>query len=135
GVTGSLARLLGLAARRFGDFSLVPTRLLDAEPLGLARGIEPTLLVVDLALHLGLLGDHAVDLLADIGEAIALAQAHRRRRRRTGAHDVAVPAPHRALGGHQLLARLELRLQRVAGRVIGHDADERHAALELRQRL
>src|SRR5690242_21509572 len=60
GVTGSLARLLGLAARRFGDFSLMPTRLLDAEPLGLARGIEPTLLVVDLALHLGLLGDHAV---------------------------------------------------------------------------
>ena len=109
--------------------------LLDAELLGLARRGQPALLVVDLGLCLGLLGHDAVDLLADIGQPVALAEAHRRGRRRAGAHRVAVPAPHRALDGDELLAGLEARLQRGTRRVVGDDADEADAALELGQRL
>ena len=83
----------------------------------------------------GLLGHDAVDLLADIGQPVALAEAHRRGRRRAGPHRVAVPAPHRAFDGDQLLAGLEARLQRGTRRIVGDDADEADAALELGQRL
>ncbi len=54
---------------------------------------------------------------------------------RAGAHRVAVPAPHSALGGDQLLAGLEAGLQRRTRCIVGHDADEGQAALELGQAL
>ena len=80
-------------------------------------------------------GGHRVDLLADLGQPVALAEAHRRRRRRAGAHGVAVPAPHRAVARDELLAGLEAGLQRGAGGIVGHDADEGEAARQLGQRL
>ena len=58
-----------------------------------------------LRLRLGLLGDDAVDLLADLGQPVALAQAHRRRRRRAGAHACSRPS-----------ATPRLRRSRAAGR-------------------
>ena len=92
--------------------ALVHAGLLDAEFLGLAGRGEPARFGVDPRLGLGLLGGDTVDLLADLGQAVALAEPHRRRRRRAGAHGVAVPAPDRAVARDQLLAGLELGLQR-----------------------
>ena len=59
--------------------ALVRPRLLDAELLGLARGGEPApLRRRPCALASACSLDDAVDLLADIGEAVALAEPHRR---------------------------------------------------------
>ena len=103
--------------------------------LGIAGRGERGRFGVDLRLRARLLGRDGVDLLADLGQPVALAEPHRRRRRRAGAHGVAVPAPHRAVARDELLAGLEAGLQRGARGVVGDDADEGEAARELGQRL
>ena len=109
GRPGRFAGILGLAPRGLGHVALVLARLLDAGPLGIARGGEPARFGIDAGLF-GRLFDHdGVDLLADLGQAVALAEPHGGARRRTGAHRVAVPAPHRALARDELLAGLERR--------------------------
>ena len=119
-----LARALGLAPRRFGHAALVRAGLLDAGLLGVAGGGQPARLGLDARLGLGVLGRDAVDLLADLGQPVALAEPHRRRRRRAGAHRVAVPAPHRAVARDELLAGLEAGLQGRTRGLVGDDADE-----------
>ena len=87
-----LARALGLAPRRFGHAALMRAGLLDAGLLGVAGGGEPARLGLDARLGLGVLGRDAVDLLADLGQPVALAEPHRRRRRRAGAHACSRPS-------------------------------------------
>ena len=135
GGTRRFTRTLGLGARRLGHGALVRPGLLDAGLFSVARGGERDGLGIGAGLILRVFGGDAVDLRADLRETIALAEAYGGRRRRTGAHRVAVPAPHRALGGHELLAGPEARLQGGARRVVSHDTDEGEATRQLRQRL
>ena len=125
-----------LAPRRLGHRALVRARLLDARS-SRHRGPRPArpLRSRRCAWAVACSAATRVDLLADLGQPVALAQAHRRRRRRAGAHGVAVPAPHRAVARDELLAGLEAGLQGGAGGIVGHDADEGEAARELGQRL
>ena len=128
-----LAGILGLAPCGIGHIALVLARLLDAGPFGGAGGREPDRLGIDARLLGGLFDDDAVDLLAELGQPVALAEAHGGGRGRAGTHRVAVPAPHRAVARDQLLARLQGRLQSFAGHLVGNEADEGDAARELRQ--
>ena len=130
-----LARALGLAPRRFGHRALMRAGLLDAGLLGVAGGGEPARLGLDARLGFGVLGRDALDLLADLGQPVALAEPHRRRRRRAGAQHVAVPAPYPAVARHELLAGLQAGLQGRPGRLVGNDADEGETTLQLGHRL
>ena len=109
GGAGRLAGILRLAARGIGHAALVGAGLVDTGLLGIAGRGEPGLLGIDAGLLDRLLGDDAVDLVADFGQAVALAQPHRGGRRRAGAHRVAVPAPDGAFAGDELLAGLQAR--------------------------
>ena len=63
GRTGCFARILGLAPRGRSNIAFVLAGLLDARPLGIARGGEPDRLGVDARLFGSLFDDDVVDLL------------------------------------------------------------------------
>ena len=109
--------------------------LLDGVLLGVAGGGERRRFGLQCSLRGRMLVGEAVDLLAKLGQPVALAQPHGGRRGRAGPHGVAVPAPHRAVARDELLAGLEALLQSGTRGVVGHDADEGEAARELGQRL
>ncbi len=135
GGTGRLACILRFTPRRVDHGALVRPGLLDGRPLGIARRGKRCRFRLDRALRGGVFGGEAIDLLAKLGQSVALAQPHGGRRRRAGPHRVAIPAPHRAIARDELLASLEALLQGSTHGLVGHDADEGEATREFGQRL